>query len=105
MRHSLWHLTLGTRGGLRRCDILALIEEHPLNAHEVAVLLSMDYKTARHHLGVLAENGLVVCGGGYGALYQWSAVMRQARPDWERIRSAVAAPPATRAAVPGGTPA
>lgn len=111
MHTILWHLTLGTRGGLRRAGILDLLEPGGRNAHEVALLLGMDYKTARHHLGVLVRNGLLVAGQGYGARYQWSAAMRSCEAPWRKLRLAhpdgAARPRAKGWATPGvrGVPA
>ena len=42
----------------------------PRNANELATLLNLDYKTTRHHLGVLEKNNLITSfGNAYGKLY------------------------------------
>ncbi|MHB8605878.1 MAG: winged helix-turn-helix domain-containing protein [Thermoplasmatota archaeon] len=90
MERTLWHLIVGTRGGLKRAEIISLLERRPYNAHEISRLLAVDYKTARHHLRVLVENGvLVVDEGVYGALYFWSARLVAMRAEWDVIWKAV----------------
>ncbi len=71
MERLLWHLLVGTRGGLTRGRILELLADRPYNANELAKSLAMDYKTIRHHLRVLEKNRLVEPSmrAGYGVLY------------------------------------
>ena len=60
----------GTRGGLNRARIINVLSESPMNAHQLAQLLELDYSTIRHHLEVMEKNGLVVSiGAGYGMAY------------------------------------
>ncbi|MEM2138264.1 MAG: winged helix-turn-helix domain-containing protein [Candidatus Anstonellaceae archaeon] len=71
-RHEalFWHLFSGTRGGLNRVRMLQLLFARPYNLNQIATKLGMDYKTAAHHLEVLAESGLVQPGEKkYGGLY------------------------------------
>lgn len=87
----LWQLVAGTRGGPRRAELLGLLERRPYNAHELSRLLGVDYKTARHHLRVLVENGLLVADEGrYGTLYRWSPAMRRNAADWTQVSIALA---------------
>ena len=71
MDQLLWYLLAGTRGGYNRLRILALLEERPLNAHQIAERLGLSYRTARHHLGMLTRNGVLAHpeASRYGALY------------------------------------
>lgn len=53
-----------------RARILKLLSEKPMNAHQLAELLGVNYRTIMHHLSILMENGLVVAEGPkYGTLY------------------------------------
>lgn len=75
-----------------RAEIVGLLERRPYNAHELSRLLGVDYKTARHHLRVLVENGLLVADEGhYGCLYHWSADLRAEQATWREIEAALAA--------------
>ena len=62
---------LGTRGGPNRIRILETLSQRPYNANQLAEILSMDYKTIRHHLEILLENSLVIMSKEkrYGELY------------------------------------
>jgi DNA-binding transcriptional ArsR family regulator len=82
----LWHTLVGTRGGPKRAEILSLLERRPYNAHEISRLLGVDYKTARHHLKVLLQCGLIVGEAGpYTTLYSWSPAMRADAAEWARV--------------------
>ena len=70
----LWWLVAGTKGGGTRAIIIAALKEMPRNANQLASELNLDYKTVRHHLGVLSKNGIdSLVGDGYGATYFLSA--------------------------------
>lgn len=61
---------MGSRGGPTRAKILRLLAERPMNAHQLAEALGVNYRTVTHHLNVLLENGLIVAEGPkYGTLY------------------------------------
>ncbi len=73
----LWYLIWGTRGGGTRASILKQLVGKPHNANQIAEALNIDYKTARHHLGVLVKNGIVTKeNNGYTAIYFLSKNMR-----------------------------
>ena len=55
----LWHLIAGTKGGPNRLQILYTLAEQPQNANQLAKNTGLDYKTIKHHLEILIENGLV----------------------------------------------
>jgi len=70
MEGVLWYVLSGTRGGPNRVRILQALSERPRNANQLAEDLDLDYKTVRHHLDVLTDNGLVTSSGDeYGAVY------------------------------------
>jgi len=53
-----------------RAKILKLINQNPMNAHQLAEAMNVNYRTITHHLNILLENGLVVAEGPkYGTLY------------------------------------
>ncbi len=56
---GFWHLIAGTRGGPTRLGILLALLEGPLNANQICEIMSMDYKTVRHHLDILEKNHLL----------------------------------------------
>ncbi len=69
-RKLLCYLIEGTRGGKSRALILRHLIERSYNAHQLAKLLNMDYKTIRHHLEVLIKNGIITkSSDGYTDLY------------------------------------
>lgn len=66
----LWWLIAGSKGGENRARIILELKSRPYNANKLAEKLSLDYKTIRHHMDVLDENGIVQSTGEkYGALY------------------------------------
>ncbi len=83
----LWYLLAGTRGGLNRARILRTLRDRPLNAHDLAGRLGLDYKTVRHHLDVLRENDCVMTLGneGYGVLYTLAPRLQSHFEDFEQI--------------------
>jgi DNA-binding transcriptional ArsR family regulator len=85
MEAVLWYVLTGTRGGPNRARILRTLDERPRNANRLATDLSLDYKTVRHHLDVLVENGIVTTSGDeYGAIYLPSERVRQ---RWELVET------------------
>ena len=70
MRKVLWWLIGGARGGKNRLRIIQALQEQPMNANQLSNELDLDYKTVRHHLDLLQENGvLTTMGDGYGTTY------------------------------------
>ncbi|MGD0257606.1 MAG: winged helix-turn-helix domain-containing protein [Thermoplasmata archaeon] len=58
-RSLMWYLLHGTRGGPNRRRILDELVRSPANAHHLAGALGLDYRTVRHHLRLLEQNGAV----------------------------------------------
>jgi DNA-binding transcriptional ArsR family regulator len=69
-KRLLWWLLVGTRGGPTRVRLLRVIVAKPLNAHQLAKELGMDYTTIRHHLDILVKHNVVeAVGESYGAVF------------------------------------
>lgn len=79
MKHILYYLLIGTRGGETRIRIINSIIKKPKNANQLSSDLSLDYKTVQHHLKILTENKVLklVNEGSYGAVYFLSEYMEQ----------------------------
>ncbi len=78
MQRLIWWLIVGTKGGLNRALIIRVLKERPYNANQLAKLLSLDYKTIRHHLKVLLDNKIITIEGNkYGAVYFLSSIMEK----------------------------
>lgn len=77
LRQLLWFLIAGTRGGTNRARIIEALRARPCNAHQLATLLGLDYRTVRHHLDLLVGNGLLTrpAGEAYAAPYFLSAYL------------------------------
>ncbi|MFC6938378.1 ArsR/SmtB family transcription factor [Salinirubellus sp. GCM10025818] len=83
MEAVLWQVFAGTRGGHNRARLLRAVEERPRNANQLASALDLDYKTVRHHLDVLEENGIVQSTEArYGAVYLPSG---RTRRHWDTV--------------------
>jgi predicted transcriptional regulator len=82
----------GTRGGYTRGFILKHITNKPYNASRLAQTLNINYKTARHHLDVLAKNGIITTESDkYGKIFFLSNVMeanlKEFNQIWEKLAS------------------
>ena len=87
MEAVLWYVLTGTRGGPNRVRLLRAINERPRNANQLAEDLELDYKTVRHHLDVLEDNGVLQdSGDDYGAIY---LPTDQARHHWDTIEEII----------------
>ncbi len=94
-RQLLWYLIAGTRGGVNRARIIETLRERPHNAHQIGEALGLDYRTVRHHLGLLEKNGLLTrpAGDAYAAPYFLSAILEANYADFEAVRRQVGARP------------
>ena len=79
MKNLLWYLIAGTKGGQTRGRIIELLKKKPSNANKISKSLKLDYKTVRHHLGVLEKNNVITAinKGKYGAVYFLSEIMNE----------------------------
>ncbi len=87
-----WYMFGGTRGGCTRGFILKHLTDKPYNSSQLAQTLNIDYKTARHHLDVLAKNGIITTEGDkYGRIFFLSNAMeanlREFNQIWEKLAS------------------
>jgi DNA-binding transcriptional ArsR family regulator len=86
VKRLLWWLLSGSAGGLNRGRILLELFSQPRNANELATLLSLDYKTVRHHLRVLEKNNLTTyTGSGYGKMYFPSDLLEKNKEYFDEI--------------------
>ncbi len=86
LKYLLGWLIAGTRGGPTRARIIETLKETPQNANQLSNLLGMDYRTIRHHLGVLEKNKIIISAGeGYGTTYFLSQVMEENYVLFEEI--------------------
>ena|SRR5579863_781255 len=58
-RSLMWYLLVGTRGGPNRRRIIEELRRSPANAHHLASILDLDYRTVRHHLKLLEQNAVI----------------------------------------------
>ena len=87
MEAVLWYVLTGTRGGTNRVRILKALDQRPRNANQLAGDLDLDYKTVRHHLDVLMDNGIVENSGDeYGAVY---LLTDRTRRHWETVEEII----------------
>lgn len=73
----LYWLMDASRGGPTRLRIIRSLYLKPANMRQLAIAMSLDYKTVQGHIEILIENGIVYqLKKGYGAVYFVS-------PEWE----------------------
>jgi DNA-binding transcriptional ArsR family regulator len=87
MEGVIWYVLTGTRGGPNRVRLLRAVDRRPRNANQLADTLELDYKTVRHHLDVLVDNGMVrSTGDDYGAVY---LPTDRLQANWETVEEVV----------------
>jgi len=89
-----WYILAGTRGGYIRGYILNHLTEKPYNASQLAKALNIDFNITRHHLDVLAKNGIITIGGDkYDRTYFPSDVieanLKEFNQIWEKIYQSI----------------
>ncbi len=94
-RSLMWYLLIGTRGGPNRWRLLEELHRSPANAHQLASSLGLDYRTVRHHLRLLEQNGVVArtVPGAYAPPYELSPYLAE---HFELVRDTVRTPPTPR---------
>ena len=86
LKYLLGWLIAGTKGGVTRAKIIETLRENPQNANQLAKSLEMDYRTIRHHLGILQKNRMIISAGdGYGTTYFLSTEMEENYGLFEEI--------------------
>jgi len=87
MKNLIWYLLVGTRGGETRVRVLLALKHRPMNAHQLALLLKLDYKTIQHHIRVMLDNNVITAikKGSYGSVYFVSPEMETLWNDFRSI--------------------
>jgi len=86
---TLSHLVLGQKGGENRILIIELLRQRPYNINQLAECLQLNYRTIKHHIDVLSENGLLATSSsaGYGEVYFLSPELEQKYEIFRSIAS------------------
>lgn len=79
LKHSLWHVLAGTRGGITRISIIELLRERPYNMNQLHEKLKLDYKTIQHHVKVLISENIITTDDKkkYGSMYFLSPLLEE----------------------------
>lgn len=90
VQRLIWWVFAGNKGGPNRARIIVALKERPMNTNQLAERLQMDYKTIRHHIGILLKNRFILAEGeGYGTMYFVSPELEQFYNEflkiWNRI--------------------
>jgi DNA-binding transcriptional ArsR family regulator len=104
-RSLMWYLLVGTRGGPNRRRILEELYRSPANAHHLASVLGLDYRTVRHHLRLLEQNAVITRSvpNAYAPPYELSPYLAE---HFDLVRATVvAASPASPRRSSSGDPA
>ena len=86
LKYVLGWLIAGMRGGTTRAKIIRALKESPQNANQLANIVGKDYRTIRHHLGVLEKNRIIVSAGDkYASTYFLAPEMEENYALFEEI--------------------
>jgi len=86
IKRLLGWLIAGTKGGVTRAEIVAVLKETPQNANQLANRLQKDYRTIRHHVEILTKNGIITSTGDrYGTTYSLTSQMEENYALFEEI--------------------
>ncbi len=79
LKHTLWHVLAGTRGGVTRIHLLLLLRERPYNVNQLHDKLHLDYKTIQHHIRVLINEKIIITDDEkkYGSMYFISPLLEK----------------------------
>jgi DNA-binding transcriptional ArsR family regulator len=82
----LWWLFASSAGARTRGRIVVALRTEPKNAQQLAVELTLDYTTVRHHLRVLQENRVIESTGAhYGQVYSLATSAEERWPELAAI--------------------
>jgi DNA-binding transcriptional ArsR family regulator len=69
-KNLLWMVFAASRGGHNRIKVIYALKKSPLNTHQLAKELGLNYRAAQHHVAVLEKNNLITkIGEKYGVTY------------------------------------
>lgn len=75
-KNLFWMVFANSRGGNNRIRMIIALKKSPLNAHQLAKELGLNYRAIQHHIGVLEKNSLVAhIGEKYGTVYYLSTLI------------------------------
>lgn len=75
-KNLFWMVFANSRGGNNRIRIIGALKRSPLNAHQLAKEMGLNYRAIQHHIGVLEKNSLVShVGEKYGTVYYLSTLI------------------------------
>ncbi len=70
VKNLFWMVFAASRGGQNRIRLVFALKRSPLNAHQIAKELDLNYRAVQHHLSVLEKNNLIShIGQKYGTNY------------------------------------
>jgi DNA-binding transcriptional ArsR family regulator len=87
-RNLLWVVFASSRGGQNRLKMIRALKKTPLNTHQLARELGLNYRAAQHHILVLEKNNIVTkMGEKYGATYFLSTFFEANKTIFEELVS------------------
>lgn len=90
MEQRLWHLIAGSDGGYNRALIILALDRAPDNTNQLAERLDINYNTARYHLQVLHDHGIVESSGDdYGEVHFLTEQFYQHWDDFQQVLNQV----------------
>ena len=85
-KNLLWMVFANSRGGHNRIRMIMTLRKSPLNAHQLAKKLDLNYRAIQHHIGVLEKNSLVShVGEQYGTVYYLSNLIETNMTIFEEL--------------------
>ena len=85
-KEKLSEVFTGMQGRYSRLKIIELLAERPLNIHQLAKELVVDYKGVQHNIKVLEDNNMISrIGGKYGPIFFLSTFLEKNISELEEI--------------------
>jgi predicted transcriptional regulator len=89
LKHALWQVLAGTRGGAARIQIIELLKDRPYNVNQLHEKLCLDYKTVQHHIKVLRDSRIIEnddnARSRYGSMYFLAPLLERNMVMYEEI--------------------